>query len=216
MRSIILGKGGIAAMTRQGNTVRHQVLEFVEAYVEDNGYPPTYDEIREAVGLSSKSHVDYYLQALEGDGLIRRAPRTPRGLQVIGVSPPTFEIKVEGLIAAGSPVELLDSPGEAIEVTTDVADPRRDLFALRVCGNSMVDALVGDGDLLIVERRSEAAQGQMAVVHLVNSNAATLKRVYREGARVRLQPAHPTMPPLFADARDVQIQGRVVGLIRRM
>jgi repressor LexA len=203
-------------MGKQAAKHRDRVLEFVEIFVDENGYPPTYDEIRAAVGLSSKSHVDYYLQALEDEGLIRRTPRTPRGLQLVGLAPATFEIRVEGLIAAGEPIERFDVPADPLQLTADVADPRKDLYALRVRGDSMVDALVGDGDLLIVERHSEAARGQMAVVHLRDRNAATLKRVYAEGPLVRLQPAHPTMPPIFVDARDIEIQGRVVSIVRRL
>lgn len=203
-------------MGKQRKQLQDRVLEFVEGFVDENGYPPTYDEIRAAVGLSSKSHVDYYLQALEDEGLIRRTPRTPRGLQLVGLAPATFEVQVEGRIAAGEPIERLDAPGESIELTPDVVAPLQNLYALRVQGESMIDALVGDGDLLIIERQPEVARGQMAVVYLRDGNSATLKRVYPEGAQVRLQPAHPTLPPLYADAGDVEIQGRVVALIRRL
>ena len=203
-------------MARQGERFRSKVLRFVEVFVGENGYPPTYDEIRESVGLSSKSHVDYYLDALEEDGLIERIPRTPRGLRLVGFAPSTFEIKVEGSIAAGNPIELADQPGVGISITPDIADPRKELFALQVQGQSMVDDLVGDGDVLVVERCQEAMRGQMAVVHLRDRNEATLKRVYPEGGRVRLQPAHPTLPPFYVDAHDVEIQGRVVAIIRRL
>ncbi len=203
-------------MVSQRQDFRREVLRFVEGFVKENGYPPTYDEIRESVGLSSKSHVDYYLDALEEDGLIERSPRTPRGLRLVGLAPATFEIKVEGSIAAGSPVELADQPGLGIVITPDIADPRKELFALQVQGQSMVDDLVGDGDLLVVERCQEARWGQMAVVHLRDRNEATLKRFYPEGKRVRLQPAHPTLPPFYVSSKDVEIQGRVVAIIRRL
>jgi repressor LexA len=194
---------------------RGRVLAFVREYLDNYGYPPTYDEIREAAGLSSKSHVDYYLEALEREGLIERTPNTPRGLRLVDLEPATFEVGVEGTIAAGEPLELADGDGEPIELTADIADPRKDLYALRVQGHSMVDDLVGDGDLLIVERREEASTGQMAVVLLQDRNEATLKHVYPEGKRVRLQPAHPTMAPFYAEARNVKVQGRVVAVIRR-
>lgn len=201
-------------MDRKRRNRRAKVLEFVEAYLAENSYPPTYDEIREAVGLSSKSHVDYYLVALEEEGLIERTPHTPRGLRLVGLAPSTFEVKVEGSIAAGHPIEVLDTRDE-IELTPDIADPRKELFALRVKGDSMVEDLVGDGDILIVERQQDAARGQIAVVHLQDRNEATLKRIYPEGQRVRLQPSHPSMPPFYANARDVRVQGRVVAVIRR-
>jgi repressor LexA len=203
-------------MGKQQRCVRDQVLEFVESFLDRNGYPPTYDEIRESVGLSSKSHVDYYLQSLEEEGLIERRPRTPRGLRLVGLAPSTFEVQVEGTIAAGQPLGLANAPDQCIELTGDIADPRRELFALQVQGDSMVDDLVGNGDLLIVERRPEAERGQMAVVHLRDRNETTLKRIYPEGSMVRLQPAHPTLPPFYADAQDVEVQGRVVAVIRRL
>ena len=137
-------------MSRHQKRRQEQVLEFVEDYVGGYGYPPTYDEIREAVGLSSKSHVDYYLQALEQEGLIERTPRTPRGLRLLGLASPTFEIKVEGTIAAGQPIEVADWPDLRIALTPDIADPRKDLFALQVQGDSMVDELVDDGELVLV------------------------------------------------------------------
>lgn len=202
-------------MERRRRNLRAKVLEFVETYLDENGYPPTFDEIREAVGLSSKSHVDYYLGALEEEGLIERTPHTPRGLRLVGLAPTTFEVKVEGTIAAGQPIEVVEEPDLEIELTPDIADPRKDLFALRVEGDSMVNDLVGDGDILIVERQQDAVRGQMAVVHLCDRNEATLKRIYPEGKVVRLQPAHPTMAPFYADARDVQVQGRVVAVVRR-
>lgn len=202
-------------MNRQRKGLRDDILHFVECFVDDNGYAPTYDEIREAVGLSSKSHVDYYLQALEEDGLIERTPRTPRALRLVGLPPTTFEVSVEGIIAAGQPVELAHNLGRQIELTADIADPRKDLFALQVQGDSMVDDLVGDGDILIVERRHEATRGQMAVIYLPERNETTLKRIYPEGELVRLQPAHPSLRPFYARARDLQVQGRVVAIIRQ-
>jgi repressor LexA len=197
-------------------SLRDRVLEFVEAFLAENGYPPTYDEIKAAVGLSSKSHVNYYLQALEKEGLIERTPHTPRGLRLVGIAPATFEVQVEGTISAGQPLGLADRPGSSLELTADIADPRKDLYALEVQGESMVDDLVADGDLIIVERQEDASRGQTAVVHFQDRNEATLKQVYPEGKQIRLQPAHPTMPPVFADASDVRVQGRVVAVIRQL
>jgi repressor LexA len=203
-------------MGKERRDYRREVLTFLESYVAKHGYPPTCEEIRQAIGLSSKSHVLYYLDLLAEEGKIERKPHTPRGLRLVGLRPKTFEVEVEGYIAAGQPLGLADGLGIELELTPDIADPRRDLFALEVQGDSMVDDLVGDGDILIVERRQEAHRGQMAVVHLLDRNEATLKRFYPEGRRVRLQPAHPTLEPIYVDARDVQVQGRVVAVIRRI
>jgi repressor LexA len=203
-------------MGRQRTDRRDKVYQFIAGFIRDNGYAPSCEEISEAVGLSGKSHVHHYLRALEEEGRIERIPRTPRGLRLVGQAPSSaFEVRVEGYVAAGEPLEILDEPDEVVELTLDIADPRRDLFALRVEGDSMVDDLVGDGDLLIVERQQEVVRGQMAVVHLRDRNATTLKRIYPEGKQVRLQPAHPTLEPFYADARDVSVQGRVVAVVRQ-
>jgi repressor LexA len=203
-------------MGQQRKNRRGEVLEFVEGYIARRGYAPSYDEIRSALELSGRSHVDYYLDALERGGQIERTPHTSRSLRLTGPHRATFQIRVAGHIAAGLPIELADQADEQIEITADLADPGRDLFALKVKGNSMVDDLVADGDIVIVEHRQEALRGQMAVVHLRDRNAATLKRVYPEGERVRLQPAHPTMQAFYANASDVEIQGRVVAIVRRL
>lgn len=203
-------------MGNQPSGLRAEILQYVEAYCDENGYPPTFDEIRLAVGLSSKSHVDYYLRSLEEEGLIERTPHTPRSLRLVGLAPQTFAVEMKGTISAGQPIEPSDSPGMEVELTPDVADPRKNLYALQVQGQSMVDDLIADGDLLIVERQAEASRGQVAVVHLQHRNEATLKRVYPEGDQVRLQPAHPTMPAVYADAKDVRVQGRVVAIIRQL
>jgi len=201
--------------TGEKRDLRAEMLSFLEAFVEENGYPPTYDEIRSAVGLSSRSHVLHYLRDLEEQGLIEHNARRPRSLRLVGLSPAAFPVKVEGYIAAGLPIELAQGLEREVMVTADIADPRRDLMALQVKGDSMVDDLVGDGDLLLVERTSDAQRGQVAVAYLRSRNAATLKRIYPEGERVRLQPAHPSLAPLYVDAADIEIQGRLVAVIRR-
>ena len=203
-------------MGQHRKNMRDQVLEFVGEYITASGYAPSYEDIRKALGLSGRSHVDYYLDALERDGQIERTPHTARSLRVREPERATFQVPVAGRIAAGVPLELCDQHDGQIEITTDIADPSKDLFALKVMGNSMVDDLVADGDFIIVERRQEASRGQMAVVHLRDRNAATLKRVYPEGEQVRLQPAHPTMQAFYVDASDVEVQGRVVAIIRRL
>lgn len=202
-------------MSGERKNYRLEILDFIREFMNENGYAPSFEEIQESVGLSSKSHVDYYLRALEQEGRIRRKARTPRGLRLTRLDRPTFSVRLRGAIAAGQPLELADEPGSEIELTPDIADPRKELFALEVQGNSMVEDLVGDGDVVIVEPQQEARRGQMAVVHLQDRNEVTLKRVYPEGKLVRLQPAHPTMDAIYVDAKDVQIQGRVVAIIRR-
>jgi repressor LexA len=203
-------------MGKQQKNLRAKILRFVERFLEENGYPPTYDEIKDAVGLSSKSHVMYYLKILEKDGLIERTPHSPRGLRLVDMSPAATEVMVEGYVAAGQPLQPAAEPNQGITLAPDIADLAQDLVALEVRGEAMFDDLVGDGDIVIVERQREAKQGQMAVVHLRDRNEVMLKHVYHEGDQVRLQPAHPSFPALYSDVRDVEVQGRVVAIIRRL
>lgn len=175
-----------------GKRQKATVLKFVEQFLEENGYPPTYDEIKEGVGLSSKSHAMYYLKALEKDGLVERTPHSPRGLRLVNLSPAATEVMVEGYVSAGQPVQRVSEPTRGITLAPDIADPEQDLVALEVRGEALVEDLVGD------------------------RNEVTLKHVYREGERVRLQPAHPALPAFYSNARDVEVQGRVVAIIRRL
>jgi repressor LexA len=203
-------------MGKQQKNLQAKVLEFVIQFLEEHGYPPTYDEIRDAVGLSSKSHAMYYLKALEKKGLVERTPHSPRGLRLVDMPPAATEVMVEGYVAAGQPVQQVSQPTQGITLAPDMADPEQDLVALEVRGEALVEDLVSDGDIVIVERQRAAKQGQMAVVLLRDRNEVTLKHVYREGDQVRLQPAHPAQPAQYSNARDVDIQGRVVAIIRRL
>jgi len=196
--------------------LREKVFEFIREHIVHRGYAPTYEEISRALHISSKSQAKYHVQALEQAGRIEHIPGLARGLRVPGVSPLGFPVRIEGIIAAGRPISLADRLDQELELTPALADPRKQLYALLVQGDSMIDALVADGDVIIVEREDNVPRGKMAVVHLRESNAATLKFVYPEGGRVRLQPAHPTMPAFYVNAEDVEIQGRVVTIIRRL
>jgi repressor LexA len=201
-------------MSEKRRDYRGRVLRFVQFFTEENGYPPTYEEIMESVGLSSKSHVDYYVESLEAAKLIERKVRSPRSLRPLSTSPSTFELRVEGMVAADQSIAWAQGDMQTIEITADIADRRRDLFCLRVQGNSMLEELVGDGDILIIERSTWASFGEMAVVYLADRAEATLSRVYPEGDKVRLQPAHPSLPPLV-DAGHLQIQGRLITVMRQ-
>jgi repressor LexA len=203
-------------MNEERRDYRSEILRFVETYIEENGYPPTYEEIREAMGLKSKSQVDFYLDSLETASLIERKARTPRSLRLLTPSRGAFELKVAGTISAGQPVAWAEGREPTIVVTSDIADPKRDLFALEVKGDSMIDALVGDGDIVIVEPACEVRTGQVAVVHLTDRNVTTLKGVRREGNTVRLQPQHSGYEHIVVHAGDVEIQGRVVAVVRRL
>ena len=200
---------------------QREVLDFIYGFVEENGYPPTHEEIQFEVGLSSKSHAHFYLKALEREGYIQRAPNIPRGISLTGKSGRgrfTNIIKVPflGQIAAGEPISFSDTGHETIELTRDIIRGGEDLYALRVKGDSMIDALIKEGDIVVMKHQQEAGNGEMVAVWLRDRDETTLKRFYWEQGRVRLQPANPTVSPLYVHPANVEIQGKVVAVIRQM
>jgi repressor LexA len=201
------------------------ILEFIEQFMEDNTYPPTIRDIQRELGISSTSVVDYNLKVLEGRDLIRRNKSISRGIELVGrISGRrnVVAIPVIGQIAAGQPIPV---PGdlegadsvEMVELGTDLvpnANLGRDLFALRVKGLSMIDALINDGDVVVLRRQETCENGQTVAVWLKDQKETTLKRFYLEGDRVRLQPENSTMEPIFTPAANVEVQGRLVTVIR--
>jgi len=208
-----------------------QILQFIENFLARRGYPPTIREIQghlkpAASGKPvSTSVVDYNLKVLEGRNYIRRNKNISRGIEVVGRAVGRrniVAIPVIGQIAAGLPIPV---PGdledadfvETIELSGDlVPDGGRDLFALRVKGHSMVDALINDGDLVLLRRQETCENGETVAVWLREQKETTLKRFYFEGDRVRLQPANVTMEPIYTRPENVEIQGKLVTVVRSM
>jgi len=195
------------------------ILEFISGYHRRHGIAPTHREIRDHFGYSSYGTVYKHLKLLQEKGYLHRDWNQKRGLELVRAIPGgNLEIELEvpfyGLIAAGQPIEAIAS-GETLAVPSHLFDGRtEDHYVLRVSGDSMIQEGIHDGDLVVVLRRERARPGQM-VVALIDGVEATLKRFYPEGDRVRLQPANPTMQPIYVPARNVRIQGVVVGLMRK-
>lgn len=199
------------------------ILDFIETFLVDNEYPPTIRDIQRELGISSTSVVDYNLKVLEGRSLIRRNKNISRGIELvgrIGGRRNIVTIPVIGQIAAGLPIpvpgDLEGSDGaETVDLGSElVRDGGRDLFALRVKGHSMVDALINDGDVVVLRKQETCENGETVAVWLKDQKETTLKRFYQEGARVRLQPANVTMEPIYSPAENVEIQGRLVTVVR--
>ena len=196
---------------------QQRIFDYIYTCVRTQGYPPTYEEIKHALGLSTKSLVSHHLRSLEVKGYLRLKPNTPRGIQL--ADPPhsdTYRVPIAGQIAAGQPISFGDWQREFIELTGDIVREQEGLYALRVKGNSMVDALVHDGDLVIMKHQQYADDGDMVAVRLVDENETTLKRLYHEKNRVRLQPANPAMKAMYHHPTNVQVQGKVVAVIRQV
>jgi repressor LexA len=199
----------------EGLSERQQrILAFIEGFVAENGYPPTYEEIRVALNISTKSLVHHHLDVLEEAGCLTRMPNTPRGIRLSQSR--TFRVPKLGPIAAGMPISVADpDPDDYLELTRDIVAEQEGLYALQVTGNSMIDALVNDGDIVILKHQKEARNGEMVAVWLRDRDETTLKRFYREKGRVRLQPANPAVPAMVVHPSVVEVQGRVVAVIRQ-
>lgn len=202
---------------------QQDILDFIERFSEERSYPPTIREIQEGLGISSTSVVDYNLNVLEQRNVIHRNRNISRGIELVGRTPARrgiVSIPVIGRIAAGEPIPVPDelSPqayDETIEISADVVGPRPEsLFALRVKGHSMIDALINDGDVVVLRQQSVCDNGDTVAVWLRDEKETTLKRFYREGSRVRLQPANVTMEPIYTGADNVEVQGKLVTVIR--
>jgi repressor LexA len=193
-----------------------RILDFVESYLEANGYAPSFEEIADALGYASLATVHEHLSNLERKGYIRKAYNESRSIELARgrALAGAVELPLLGEVAAGLPIEAVDQ-GETILVPPDLLRKQGENYVLRVVGDSMIEEQIRDGDYIIVNSRSSAENGEM-VVALVHGDAATVKKFYREAeGRVRLQPANVTMAPMIYHAHEVQIQGIVVGVIRK-
>ena len=210
---------------------QYRVLAFLDSFVRRNGYCPSYDEVRKALGLASLATVHKHMNTLQRKGYIRRDPNRSRSIEVIDRRPmieadalsakgehdpgPMYRaesLPLLGRIAAGRPLEAFASQ-EALSLQEFVGN--KNVYVLQVKGDSMIEDHICDGDYVVVESTSAADNGD-TVVALVQGNEATLKRFYREkDGRLRLQPANPSMAPIFMEQGELEIQGRVIGVLRK-
>jgi repressor LexA len=195
---------------------QREILDYLTGCIERHGYAPSFEEIAEEFGYQSLATVHEHLTNLERKGYIRRSYNESRSIEVL---PPrgsigATEIPLLGAVAAGMPIESVMS-GEVVSVPNEMLPPRGANYALRVQGESMIEEQITDGDLVVVNGRESADNGEM-VIALVNGSEATVKRFYREpGGWIRLQPSNAKMNPLRFQENDVLIQGVVVGVIRK-
>src|SRR5689334_8113547 len=190
---------------------QRQVYDFLQEFIQRNGYSPSFEEIGDGLGLSSLATVHKHITNLEKKGLLKRDYNRSRSIDVL---PPKGRMKQSmsaplslpllGRIAAGQPIEAVENP-ETISLGDFTGS--KDVFVLQVRGDSMQDEAILDGDYVLVEKTQTAHNGEI-VVALVSGADATLKRLYREGENTRLQPSNATMKPIIVPARDVQVQGR--------
>lgn len=203
-----------------------RIFEYIRGFIDEHDYPPSIRQIQEACDVSSTSVVDYNLRILEREGYIRRDREVSRAIELLqggARRPRVVPVPIIGTIAAGQPIPVPSADtwtsagsGDSIEVSPEMVGNRENVFALRVKGTSMIDALVNDGDVVILEATQAAKDGDMVAAWLKQEQEATLKRYFAEGERVRLQPANETMGPIYTDAGNVEVQGRVIAAFRPM
>jgi repressor LexA len=208
-------------MARKLSERQVKILDFIDEYLRDYGYPPTIREIGKAAGISSTSVVKYNLEKLEGWGYLQRRKDAARGLRLssglFSAQPNLVEVPVLGYIRASQPLPSYDEfSDEVVELTMDIVQEPDLVYALRVQGESMRDASVHDGDLVILRHQQTANAGEMVAAWLGDDQGLTLKRYYPEGKKVRLQPANDAYEPIIVPAGQVEIQGKVVAVVRRL
>ena len=235
----------MAPKARKQLKERHkQVLDAIQDYRAKHGYAPSYREICARTDITSTSMVNYYLEQLEEMGYIERSENISRSLkikdaaqekvdqvlgnvkQVVNEISNALSIPIVGRIVASEPIPIPETDFSLFDAESKIEIPeslipfnvqKDNLFALEVDGDSMIDAMVNDGDVIIMKPVREAQNGEMVAVRLKDQNETTLKHFYHEGDRVRLQPANPTMDPIYVDSSsEIEIQGSVVLVIRQM
>lgn len=207
---------------------QQRILAYINQYMEEHGVPPTIREIQHGTGTSSTSMVSYHLKGLESKQLINRYERRSRGVLPQSVSKAAAALRdvvsvpIVGRIVASEPAPIPEADAlrdaeNTVQIAKSMVGKEDGLYALEVKGNSMIDALINDGDIVVMRRTEEVRNGDLAAVFLMDRNESTLKRVYRDkdGRRLKLKPENPTMKPFYVDARNAMIQGRVMCVIRK-
>ena len=215
-------------MRAAGQVMRQRIVHSIKELTVRNNRPPTNRELGEYLGGKSTGHIDYHLRILREQGVLMHDPKKSRGITLVDLEAPATQaaeprmlrIPLRGRIAAGAPIEAIEDRDEYVDIASSV--PRgEEVFALRVKGKSMIEDLIDDNDIVVVRAQQTAQDGDMVVALLTNglseAGEATLKRFYREkGGLIRLQPANAAMQPIMVDERDVQIQGKVISVIREV
>ena len=210
------------------STRQRAMMEFINRFSDENGYPPTTREIGSAVNIPSTSVVNYNLNKLDKEGFITRSKKSSRGIRVIddNARPEAdfLSVPMVGQIVAGLPTPHLGDDLDYYDEDATIPVPASfvgnnnpdEIYALTVNGLSMIDAMINDGDVVVLKRQEIAHNGEMVAVWLTERGETTLKRFYDEGERIRLQPANPTMKPIYVDKGKIQIQGKVLAVLRQV
>jgi len=202
------------------------IVKFIERFLADKGYPPSIRDIQMGCHISSTSVVDYNLNILEDRGHISRHADVSRGIRLLtktSTSPAVVDVPLVGMIAAGVPIPVpapdtwdVVAVSETMGVPSELTHGRENIYALRVKGVSMIDALIDDGDIVVMQHVNAVENGEMAAVWLKSEKEVTLKKVFVESDKVRLQPANSQMQPIYTQRDNVEIQGKVLAVLRQV
>jgi repressor LexA len=205
---------------------QQRIVRYIDSFLTKRGYPPSIRDIQKGCSISSTSVVDYNLNILESRGYISRHADVSRGIKLLTKTPAAgtlVTVPVIGMIAAGEPIPVptpdtwdVTAVSDTIGVPQELTRGGEDIYALRVKGTSMVDALINDGDIILMHHVNAVENGQMAAVWLKSEKEVTLKKVYVESGKVRLQPANSQMQPFYTKPDNIEIQGRVIGVVRQV
>lgn len=205
---------------------QRRIMSFIGEFMEERGYPPSVRDIMRGAGLSSTSVVDYNLNILTSKGYLRRDRDVSRGIELLERRARTdylVAVPIIGRIAAGEPIAVpaadswqTPASGEVLQLPQELTQGKERVFALRVKGTSMIDALIDDGDLVLLQQASTAENGETVAVWLKSEKEVTLKKIYLEHDRIRLQPANTQMKPIYTQPDNVEIQGKVIAVLRQV
>jgi len=210
---------------RSPSLKQERILQFIRKFIDARGYPPTVRDILKGCKISSTSVVAYNLARLEVAGRIRRHADISRGIELVANrsgNRHTVTIPIVGEIAAGEPIPVPDSDvwetvaAEELVITEDLTRNKQKVYALKVRGNSMIDALIKDGDIVVMENVNSADDGDMVAAWLKNEKEVTLKKLFRENDRIRLEPANAQLQPIYTTPDNVEVQGKVITVIRHL
>jgi len=213
-------------MMKSLSSNQQRIIDFIRRFLVDKGYPPSIRDIVSGCGISSTSVVSYHLNILEREEYIRRHAGVSRGIELLagssGLRSPV-QVPIIGQIAAGEPIPVptpdtwdVVASSETMEVTEDLTRGREGVYALKVNGSSMVDALINDGDIILMQYVNVVENGETAAIWLKAEKEVTLKKIYAEAGRIRLQPANNQMKPIYTEPDNVEIQGKVIAVIRQL
>lgn len=206
-----MGKVAPVVYSRQA-----QILDFIQQHMDTTGFAPTLRQIADSIGVNSLATVHEHIQSLVRKGLLKRTGGRLRKMEVMVPKPSSVNeglaVPILGYIAAGTPIEPYTDPNAHMSIPTNFTSGKKRVYVLQVKGQSMIEDHINDGDYVICEQTESASNGEI-VVALLENGMATLKRFFKEATRVRLEPANATMQPIFV--KNVKIQGKVVGLIRK-